>query len=159
MTCIKQTAWDVCLCILQYSHTLSHSNIASELWYHNYIRALNESTIIMDEVLLLISCQIMTQPQLSKRNLIPYWNRSNWSVALQKVSIKIQFSYYKKIIPIILDNDQCAMHTCRKVVLSKKKLSEYSLYLSLRLLLGEWPQWSLLLEWISIEPDEIPLVE
>ena len=38
-----------------------------------------------------------------------------------------------------------------------KKWSEFSLYLSLRP--GEWPQWSLLLEWISSEPDEIPLVE
>ena len=39
------------------------------------------------------------------------------------------------------------------------KWSEFSLYLSLRLLHGEWRQWLLLLEWISSEPDESPLVE
>ena len=40
-----------------------------------------------------------------------------------------------------------------------KKLSEFSLYLSLTSLPGKWRQWSLLLEWISSEPDEIPLFE
>ena len=39
------------------------------------------------------------------------------------------------------------------------KLSEFSLCLSLRSLSAEWRQWSFLLEWISSEPDEIPLVE
>ena len=35
----------------------------------------------------------------------------------------------------------------------------FTLYLSPRSLPGEWRQWSILLEWISSEPDEIALVE
>ena len=38
------------------------------------------------------------------------------------------------------------------------KIEWISLYFSLTSLPGQWRQWSLLLEWISSEPDDIPLV-